>query len=97
VLFESHTDPISLPPDDVARERNIVALEEDAKTLGEVLGVTNLNRRAGNAHVADQAIHRTVSELNLAGHQYRFARCRASFHENFFESKLMGREYAFPV
>jgi hypothetical protein len=97
VLFESHTDPISLTPDDIARKRDIVALKDDVETLRNILGVSNLNRRARNAHVADQAIHRTVSELNLAGHQYRFARCRASFHENFFASKLMGREYAFPV
>jgi hypothetical protein len=97
VLFESYPDPIGLPPDDATGKWNIVSFEDEVKTLWDILSAINLNRRTRNTHIADQAIRRLVSELNHPRHQYGSARSRASFHKNFFASKLMGREYAFPV
>jgi hypothetical protein len=89
VLFESHTDPIGLPPDDVAGKWSIVPLEDEVKTLRDILSATNLDRRTRNTHITDQAIRRTVSELNHPGHQYRSARSSASFHENLFYAEII--------
>jgi hypothetical protein len=73
LLFESHTNAISLPPNDITGEWSIVSLEKDAKALGDILGVTDLDCCTGNAHVTDQAIDRNVSVFDHAGQQYRFA------------------------
>jgi hypothetical protein len=53
LLFERHPNAISLPPNDTTGKWSIISLEEDAKAIGYILGVGNLDRRSGNAHVAD--------------------------------------------
>ena len=58
-----------------------VRLKNKVETLGDVVGLGNLERRARNGHVADQAINQAAGELNRSRHQYRVARDRASFHE----------------
>ena len=40
LLFESHTNAISLPPNDITKKWSIVSLEEDAKAFGDILRVT---------------------------------------------------------
>jgi hypothetical protein len=53
LLFESDANAISLPPNDITGKWYIISLKDDAKTLRDILGVSNLNRRARNAHIAD--------------------------------------------
>jgi hypothetical protein len=39
-LFESHPNAISLPPNDITGKWNIISLEDDTKTFGDILGIT---------------------------------------------------------
>jgi len=80
-LVEGHADPVLLAPDDVTGNVRAVRLKNKVKTLGDVVGLGNLERRPRNGHVADQAINQAAGELNRSRHQYGAARDRASFHE----------------
>ena len=80
-LVEGHADPVLLAPDDVTRNVRAVRLKNNVETLGDVVGLGNLERRPRNGHVADQAINQAAGELNRSRHQYGVARDRASFHE----------------
>ena len=80
-LIERHADPLLLAPDDVTGNLRAVRLKDKIDTLGGVAGVSNIERRPRNGHVADQAINQAAGELNRSRHQYRVARDRASFHE----------------
>jgi hypothetical protein len=81
VLVEGHADLLPLTPDDVTGSVRVVRLKNKVEALGDVVGVSNLDRRPRNGNVADQAISGAASELNRPGHQYSLARTRASFHE----------------
>lgn len=54
-LVEGHADPLILAPDDVTGDVSVraVRLKDEAETLGDVVGVGDFERRAGNGHVAD--------------------------------------------
>ena len=80
-LVEGHADPVLLAPDDVTGNVRAVRLKNKVETLGDVLGLCNIERRPRNGHVADQSINHALSELNRSRHQYGVARDRASFHE----------------
>src|SRR5258708_18714213 len=80
-LVEGHADPVRLAPDDVTGNVRAVRLKNKVETLGDVVGLGNLERRPRNGHVADQAINQAAGELNRSRHQYGAARDRASFHE----------------
>jgi len=81
VLVEGHADPFRLTPDDVTGNVCAVRLKDKVESLGDVVGVGNIECRPRNGNVADQAVNRAAGELNRSGHQYRIARGRASFHE----------------
>jgi hypothetical protein len=53
LLFESDANAISLPPNDITGKWYIIPLKDDAKTLRDIFRVSDLNRRARNAHIAD--------------------------------------------
>src|SRR6266567_501439 len=80
-LVEGHADPVLLAPDDVTGNVRAVRLKNKVETLGDVVGLGNLERRPRNGHVADQAINQAAGELNRSRHQYGVARDCASFHE----------------
>jgi hypothetical protein len=52
-LFEGYANAISLPPNDITGKWYVIPLKDDAETLRDIFGVSNLNRRASNAHIAD--------------------------------------------
>ena len=64
----------------MTRNVRAVRLEDKAEALGDIVRIGNIERRPGNAHVADQAVNRAACELNRSGHQYGFARDWAPFH-----------------
>ncbi len=51
VLVEGHTDLILLAPDDVTGDACTVRLKDKFETLGNVLGVIDIERRARNGNV----------------------------------------------
>jgi hypothetical protein len=53
VLVEGHADPLLLAPDDVTGNVRAVRLKEKVETLGDVVGVGNIERRTRNGNVAD--------------------------------------------
>jgi hypothetical protein len=63
-LIERHADPLLLAPDDVTGNLRAVRLKDKIETLGDVAGVSNIERRPRNGHVADQAVNRAANELN---------------------------------
>src|SRR5271170_4621191 len=81
VLVKGHADLLALAPDDVAGNVRGVLLKDEVETLGDVVGVSDIDRRPRNGDIADQAVNGTASELNCRRHQYRIARIRASLHE----------------
>ena len=81
VLIEGDADPILLAPDDVTGDARAVRLKDKIKMLGDVVGASNFDRRAGNGNVADQAVNQAAREPNRSRHQYRFTRCRSLFHD----------------
>src|SRR2546423_4331054 len=81
VLVEGHADLLTLAPDDVTGNARAVRLKDKVETLGNVVGVSNVERRPRNGNVTDQAINVAASELNHSRHQHKFARDRAPFHE----------------
>jgi hypothetical protein len=52
-LVEGHADPLLLAPDNVTGNVRAVRLKDKVKTLGNVVGVGNIERRPRNGHVAD--------------------------------------------
>src|SRR5271166_6486373 len=44
-LVEGHADPLVLAPNDVAGNMRVVRLKEKAKTLGNVVGLSNIECR----------------------------------------------------
>jgi hypothetical protein len=50
---EGHADPLLLAPDNVTGNVRAVRLKDKVKTLGNVVGVGNIERRPRNGHVAD--------------------------------------------
>ena len=52
-LIERHTDPLLLAPDDVSGNLRAVRLKDKIETLGDVAGISNIERRPRNVHVAD--------------------------------------------
>ena len=87
-LVEGHADPLLLAPDDVTGNVRIVRLKDKVEALGDVVGACNLDRRARNGNIADQAVNGDASELNRPRHQYSLARTRASFHETVIRRNL---------
>jgi hypothetical protein len=53
VLVEGHADPLLLAPDDVTGNARVVRLKDKVETLGDVVGISNLDRRPRNGNVAD--------------------------------------------
>ena len=52
-LIERHAYPLLLAPDDVTGNVRAVRLKDKIETLGDVAGVSNIERRPRNGHVAD--------------------------------------------
>jgi hypothetical protein len=52
-LIERHADSLLLAPDDVTGNLRAVRLKDKIETLGDVAGVSNIERRPRNCHVAD--------------------------------------------
>ena len=52
-LVEGHPDPLVLPPDDVTGNVRAVRFKNKVETLGDVVGLCNIERRPRNGHVAD--------------------------------------------
>jgi hypothetical protein len=52
-LVERHAYPLLLAPDDVTRNVRVVRLNDKVKTLGNIVGLGNIERRPRNGHVAD--------------------------------------------
>jgi hypothetical protein len=80
MLVEGDADLVRLAPDHVTGNVRAVRLKDQFETLGDVEGVTNVERRPRYRNVADQAVYRAASEFNRSRHQYGFARGSASFH-----------------
>ena len=53
VSVEGDADPFLLPPDDMTGDVRVVRLEDQIEALGDVVGASNLDRRARNGNVAD--------------------------------------------
>ena len=53
VLVEGYANPLLFAPDDVTGNVRVVRLKDKVETLGDVLGVGNIERRPRNGHVAD--------------------------------------------
>jgi hypothetical protein len=56
VLVEGHADPILFAPDDVTGNVPVVHLKDQIEALGDVVGASNLDRRARNGNVTYQAV-----------------------------------------
>ena len=52
-LVESYADPLPLTPNDVTGDVRAVRLKDKVETLGDVVGVSNIERRPRNGNVAD--------------------------------------------
>ena len=52
-LVEGHADPLPFAPDDVTRNVRAVRFKDKIKTIGDVAGVSNFERRPRNGNVAD--------------------------------------------
>jgi hypothetical protein len=52
-LVEGHADPLLFAPDDVTRNVRAIRLKDKIEKIGDVLGVSNLERRPRNGYVAD--------------------------------------------
>src|ERR1700682_2065082 len=75
-LVEGHADPVLFAPADRTGNVRAVRLKNKVETLGDVVGLGNLERRPRKGHVADQAINQAAGELNRSRHQYGGARDR---------------------
>jgi hypothetical protein len=52
ILVEGHANPLLLAPDDVTGNVRAVRPKDKVKTLGDVEGIRNIERRPGNGNVA---------------------------------------------
>jgi hypothetical protein len=52
-LVQGHADPLPFAPDDVTRNVRTVCFKDKIKTIGDVAGVSNFERRPRNGNVAD--------------------------------------------
>ena len=86
-LCKSRTDAISLTPENAAGKRRVVPLENQVEAIRNIFWLGNLDSDSRNAPIADQAVHRTVSECNFPGHQYRLVGSSAAFHD-FLRQKI---------
>lgn len=66
----------------------VVRLKDKVEALGDVVAAWNLDRRARNGYIADQAVNGDASALKRPRHQYGLARTRASFHETVIRQNL---------
>ena len=82
-LIESHTQPISSAPDDVAWQTQPVAVHNQSEFFGDADFVGDRERRSGNRQVADHAINSAASEFNHCGFRGAVARRDPSFDHSF--------------
>jgi hypothetical protein len=52
-LVEDHADPVLFAPNNVTRNERAVRPKDKIETLGDVVGVSNIERRPRNGKVAD--------------------------------------------
>ena len=65
MLVEGHADPLLLSPDDVTGNVRSIGLDDKVETLGDVVGIRNIQRRPRNGNVADYGVNRCQRTQSL--------------------------------